>query len=82
MLKSRWGQIPLLEDSETGIAIYESRAIIRYLAKKYAGTGPALALDATADLKDYAGFEEAAAVEAVKFDPYASRLIWLKVGAP
>ncbi len=36
----------------------------------------------TDDVKEYARFEQAMCVEAVKFGPYASRLTWLKVEAP
>ena len=50
-----FGKIPALEDD--GYFIYESRAIIKYLAKKYAGQGTKL-IPAEDDVKSYALFEQ------------------------
>lgn len=48
--------------------LYESRAICRYLAEKYAGQGTALI---PTELKAKAFFEQAAAVEFAHFEPLA-----------
>jgi len=80
--KSKWGQLPLLEDSDTGIAVSESRAIARYLALKFVGKGTALVPGSTADIREHARFEEAMCFESLKVDPHATPLAWLKVGAP
>lgn len=50
-----FGKIPVLEDD--GYSVYESRAIVKYIAKKYAGQGTKLIPD-DGDLKAYGSFEE------------------------
>jgi len=64
-----FGQVPALED-EDGTVVYESRAVGRYIAQKYAGQGTPLLPD-PADLKAVTAFEIAASVEAFQFDPFA-----------
>ncbi|KAF6754594.1 glutathione S-transferase [Ephemerocybe angulata] len=56
--KQPFGQIPVLEDD--GYRIYETRAICRYIAEKYAGQGTTLI---PTDLKAKGIFEQAASVE-------------------
>lgn len=50
-----WGKVPVLEDD--GFFVFESRAMSKYVAKKYAGQGTKLISD-EADLKGYALFEQ------------------------
>lgn len=50
-----FGKVPVLEDD--GYFVYESRAIAKYIAKKYAGQGTKLIPD-DSDLKAYGLFEQ------------------------
>ncbi|KAJ6535298.1 glutathione S-transferase [Mycena vulgaris] len=59
-----FGQVPMIDDN--GFLLYESRAICRYLAEKYAGQGIAL-LPTT--LEGKALFEQAASIEFATFFP-------------
>jgi len=69
-----FGQVPYIDDD--GFILFESRAIGRYLAKKYASQGPPLI---PTDLQGEALFEQAASIEQANFDPYASGLAYEKV---
>jgi glutathione S-transferase len=51
--------------------IYESRAIVRYIAVKYADQGPKL-FPPTSDAKAYGLAEQAMNIEAFNFDQFAS----------
>jgi glutathione S-transferase len=51
-----FGKIPVLDDD--GFILFESRAIAKYIAKKYAGQGTSL-IPAEDDLKAYGLFEQA-----------------------
>lgn len=51
-----FGKIPVLDDD--GYLIFESRAICKYLARKYAGQGTKL-IPTEEDLKAYGLFEQA-----------------------
>ncbi|KAG8952805.1 hypothetical protein FRC04_003730 [Tulasnella sp. 424] len=66
-----FGQIPVLDLSDDGFTVFESRAITRYIAAKYANQGTKLIPDPKA-LKAVALFEQAASVEQADFDPYAT----------
>lgn len=59
-----FGQLPVLDDD--GYKLYESRAIGRYLALKYADQGLPLIPDGK-DLKKLADFEKAMSIEATQF---------------
>ncbi|KAG8952803.1 hypothetical protein FRC04_003728 [Tulasnella sp. 424] len=74
-----FSQIPVLEDE--GFYLFESRAITRYIAAKYADQGTKLLPNPT-DLKAVALFEQAACIEQADFDPYASEIAVEKVFKP
>ncbi|KAF7313001.1 Glutathione S-transferase [Mycena kentingensis (nom. inval.)] len=61
-----FGQIPVLEDD--GYFLFESRAIGRYLAEKYADQGTPL-IPTGGDLKEKGKFECAMSIEATQFLP-------------
>ncbi|APA16140.1 hypothetical protein SS1G_10295 [Sclerotinia sclerotiorum 1980 UF-70] len=63
--KHPFGKVPLLDDD--GFLIYESRAICKYLARKYADKGTKL-IPADGDLKAYGLFEQACSLEQSYFD--------------
>jgi glutathione S-transferase len=68
--KQPFGQVPYIDDD--GYILYESRAIARYIATKYADQGTPLL---PKDLKAYGLFEQAASVEVHNFHPYASKAV-------
>ncbi|KZP13882.1 thioredoxin-like protein [Athelia psychrophila] len=68
--KQPFGQVPCIDDD--GFQLYESRAIGRYLAAKYADQGTALL---PTELKARALFEQAASVETANFDSKAYDLV-------
>ncbi|KAG9032901.1 hypothetical protein FRB95_000835, partial [Tulasnella sp. JGI-2019a] len=69
--KQPFGQIPYLD--ENGFILYESRAIARYLATKYADQGTRLLPDPT-DLKAMALLDQSLSVETSNFDPSVSAI--------
>ncbi|KAG6834048.1 hypothetical protein H0H93_012322 [Arthromyces matolae] len=60
-----FGQVPYIDDE--GFILYESRAISRYIAAKYADQGTKLI---PTDPKAHALFEQAASIEQNNFDPF------------
>lgn len=70
LARQPFGQIPVLEDSD--IQIFESRAIARYVAEKYAGQGTEL-LGTTG--KERATIYTWLEVEAQNFNPPASAIV-------
>ncbi|RDB29481.1 hypothetical protein Hypma_014953 [Hypsizygus marmoreus] len=72
--KQPFGQVPYIDDD--GFILYESRAIARYIAAKYADQGTKLI---PTDLKANALFEQAASVELSNFDPSASKAVFENV---
>ncbi|KAH8826438.1 glutathione S-transferase [Flagelloscypha sp. PMI_526] len=66
--KNPFNLIPCLEDD--GLIIYESRAIGRYIATKYANQGTPL-LPKDSDLKALAAFEQALSLESQNFNKFA-----------
>lgn len=71
--KHPFGQIPYLDDD--GFILFESRAIARYIAVKYADQGTKLI---PSDLKGRALFEQAASIEKANFDSYARTIVFEK----
>ncbi|KAH7884261.1 thioredoxin-like protein [Phlebopus sp. FC_14] len=69
--KQPFGQVPYIDDD--GLVLYESRAICRYIAAKYASQGAPLV---PAEPIANAFFEQAAAIETSNFDPFVSGLAW------
>ncbi|KAF7880685.1 uncharacterized protein EAF01_011954 [Botrytis porri] len=63
--KQPFGKIPVLDDD--GFLIYESRAICKYIARKYFDKGTKL-IPAEGDVKDYGSFEQACSIEQAYFD--------------
>ncbi|KAF9244438.1 glutathione S-transferase [Melanogaster broomeanus] len=66
-----FGQVPYIDDD--GFILYESRAICRYLIKKYPSQGT-LGLIPT-DLQAKALFEQASSIEITNFDNFAGPLV-------
>ncbi|KAJ7325380.1 glutathione S-transferase [Mycena albidolilacea] len=64
-----FGQVPVIDDD--GFIVYESRAICRYLAEKYADQGPNLF---PKGLEERAMVEQGAAVELATFEPAILKL--------
>jgi glutathione S-transferase len=74
----------LLNEAETlqdddGFILYESRAITRYLATKYADQGTKLI---PTGVKECALYEQAASTEVSNFDPAASGITYEKIFKP
>ncbi|GIK06151.1 hypothetical protein Aspvir_001794 [Aspergillus viridinutans] len=68
-----FGKVPVLQDTETGVEIFESRAIAQYIIAKYRGQGAELA-PLESDLKTYALYQQAISMELSYFDPLVSQL--------
>ena len=69
-------KLTFLSQDDDGFILYESRAITRYLATKYANQGTKLI---PTDLKDWALYEQAASTEVSNFDPSVSGVVFEKV---
>ncbi|KAI6103183.1 glutathione S-transferase [Pisolithus croceorrhizus] len=74
-----FGQIPYIVDDD-GFVLYESRAIARYLIRKYPNQGTQGLIPT--DPKEEALFEQAASIEAFNFNPFASGIAFEKVFKP
>ncbi|KAM6490692.1 glutathione S-transferase-like protein [Amanita muscaria] len=68
--KQPFGEVPYVDDD--GFVLYESRAIARYIATKYANQGTKLI---PTGLKEKAVFEQAVSTENANFDAFASALV-------
>ncbi|TEB33481.1 glutathione S-transferase [Coprinellus micaceus] len=75
--KQPFGQVPYLDDD--GHILYESRAIARYIAEKYADQGTPLI---PKDLKAKSLFEQAASVEQSNFDVFAAPAVFENLFKP
>lgn len=76
--KQPFGQVPYIDDD--GFIVYESRAISRYIATKYASQGtPGLI---PTELQAVAIFEQAASIEVNDFEPYAGGICLEKIFKP
>ncbi|KAF8072245.1 glutathione S-transferase [Lyophyllum atratum] len=75
--KQPFGQMPYIDDD--GFILYESRAIARYIAAKYADQGTKLI---PTGLKENALFEQACSIEQSNFDASASGAVFEKVFKP
>lgn len=75
--KQPFGQVPYLDDD--GHILYESRAIARYIAEKYADQGTPLI---PTDLKAKSLFEQAASSEQSNFDFFASQAAYENLFKP
>ncbi|KAG1879829.1 glutathione S-transferase [Suillus subluteus] len=72
-----FGQVPYIDDE--GFILYESRAIARYLIKKYPNEGTPLI---PSDPKAEALFEQAASIEAFNFTAFVAPIVAEKVFNP
>ncbi|EAW08976.1 glutathione S-transferase family protein [Aspergillus clavatus NRRL 1] len=73
-----FGKIPVLQDTENGVQIYESRAIAQYIINKYRGQGTELA-PPESDLKAWALYQQALSIEQSYFDPVVYGIAYEKV---
>ncbi|PFH48361.1 hypothetical protein AMATHDRAFT_150070 [Amanita thiersii Skay4041] len=72
--KQPFGQVPYIDDD--GFILYESRAICRYIATKYASQGTSLV---PTEPKANALFEQAASIELSNFDAFAAPAVYEKL---
>lgn len=71
-----FGKVPVLEDSDLGTTIFESRSILRYLANKYADKGLA-----GTDAKSKALVDNWLEAEAQNLNPYTQGIVGQRVFA-
>ncbi|KAJ4309124.1 hypothetical protein N0V84_011690 [Fusarium piperis] len=73
-----FNRIPVLIDTDTGVKVYESRAIAHYIAVQYRDTGINLS-PPESDIKAYATFQQALSIELSYFDPNTTKITSEKV---
>ncbi|KAL3480498.1 glutathione S-transferase, partial [Aspergillus californicus] len=73
-----FGKVPVFQDTENNVQIFESRAIAQYIAIKYRGQGTELSPPET-DLAAYALYQQALSIEQSYFDPIVSQIAYEKV---
>ncbi|KAI4522163.1 glutathione S-transferase [Schizophyllum commune Loenen D] len=79
--KQPFGCVPYIDDD--GFVLYESRAICRYLCRKYADRGGrALYPDPADDLEAFSLVEQGISIEAAAFDPIVRFMFWERVYKP
>ena len=78
--KQPFGQVPYIVDDD-GFALFESRAIARYIAAKYRAQGNQI-VPAADDIQGNALLEQAISIEGSNFDPFASGIAAEKVFRP
>ncbi|KAK9807515.1 hypothetical protein WJX72_001273 [[Myrmecia] bisecta] len=71
-----FGKIPVLEDPDTGITIFESRSILRYLANKYQDKAGSLV---GTDAKSRALVDNWLEAEGQNFNPPAGNIVFERV---
>ncbi|KAK2593568.1 hypothetical protein QQS21_008743 [Conoideocrella luteorostrata] len=71
-----FGKVPVLEDD--GVVVFESRAICKYIATRYASQGTNL-IPEGGDVKKYALFEQACSIEQNYFNPPAEGIVAEKI---
>ncbi|KAI0092255.1 glutathione transferase [Irpex rosettiformis] len=79
LLNHPFGQFPYIDDD--GFILYESIAIMKYIALKYRDQGAPLLPD-PGDLKATALMEQACSVEASNFNPFTTPIVIEKYGKP
>lgn len=77
--KHPFGQMPFIDDD--GFILFESRAIARYIATKYASSGTEL-LPASTDVQGLALLDQGISIETSNFNPGAEGLFVEKLGKP
>lgn len=77
--KQPFNKVPYIVDDD-GFALYECRAIARYLIKKYASQGTPDLIPS--DLQAEALFEQGASIESFNFNPHASGIAAEKIVKP
>lgn len=78
--KQPFGQVPYIDDD--GFILFESRAIARYIATKYASSGTALLPDDTSDPQAMALIDQGISAELSNFEPYVAGLVVEKLIKP
>ncbi|KAJ5893690.1 hypothetical protein N7495_005381 [Penicillium taxi] len=76
-----FGKVPVFEDTETDLKIFESRAIAQYVATKYSSQGTDL-IPTQSDLKAHAIYLQGLSIEQSYFDPIVSEIAFEKVFKP
>ncbi|KXN85257.1 Glutathione S-transferase F12 [Leucoagaricus sp. SymC.cos] len=71
LARNPWGKVPVIDDD--GFILYESRAIVRYIAEKYSAQGPQLI---PTDVQKRALLEQAISNEAFNWDKLVDPILF------